>query len=122
MCSGELSDSKVPSSFNLRKQITEVLAIPPVSSFLKREKFAPPYTPPNSARNFLSDRLWAPLLYVSTSTKFLRFCNLTYVMVAVGIVQNSCINPNVLQSWFKAGDYNPDLLALANRENHRFEF
>ena len=66
--SGQLSDSKIHSGFILRNEITKILAILRISIFPKHEKCAPPYTSLDLVQKFSSDRLWAPLLYVSIRT------------------------------------------------------
>ena len=53
---------KITVILNQGIQSPKKIAILPISLFLHRRKFAPPYTSPNLAQNPLSDQVQAPLL------------------------------------------------------------
>jgi hypothetical protein len=55
---GQLLVSKTQNNFKIRNKIYS-----PYLYLTTREKFAPLYTSPDLAHNFLSDQLWLPLLY-----------------------------------------------------------
>ena len=62
---GQVSPSKFYNNSNLRNKHTQKNYNPPHFYLPTREKFAPPYISPDLAQNLLSDRSWAPLLYMS---------------------------------------------------------
>jgi hypothetical protein len=55
---GQLLVSNTHNNFKVRNKIYS-----PCFYLTTREKFAPLYTSPDLAHNFLSDQLWPPLLY-----------------------------------------------------------